>query len=75
MYATNGGNYGSGQTCTGAGATIVGNNTIWSPTGVTTECGMSLAAWQAKGNDAGTVAAAWPADSVVIALARSILGM
>ena len=48
------GNYGSGQTCQGNGTTVVYNNTVWSPTGSLTECGMSLQQWQAKGGDPAT---------------------
>lgn len=51
------------------------DNSIYTPTGKVTECGMSLAAWQATGGDPGTTAAVTPADSVIIALARSALGM
>jgi hypothetical protein len=69
------GNYGGGQTCSGAGQTIVFNNTIWSPTGKITECGTSLAQWQAAGNDPGTTGSPYPADGTVLGLARTILGM
>jgi len=75
LWLTNDGNYGSGQTCSGAGQTIVGGNTIWSPTGNIQECGMSLAQWQAKGNDAGTTAAAYPSDATVLSIARNMLGL
>lgn len=59
--------------CTGDGKTVMGNNTLFTPTGNVTECGASLAAWQAAGNDPGTVALAY-ADTTagaLIALARS----
>lgn len=60
--------------CSGVGKTILANNSIFSPTGNITECGTSLAAWQANGgNDPGTTAAPYPADEVVIALARQRL--
>jgi hypothetical protein len=75
LWLTQDGSYGSGQTCSGAGMTIVGGNTIWSPTGAVSECGTTLPQWQAQGNDPGTTAAAWPADSAILTLARSILGM
>lgn len=75
LYQTKDGNYGNGQACTSGGITITANNTIWSPTGAITECGMSLAAWQAKGNDPLTTASAFPDDSVVLAVAKAILGM
>ena len=75
LYQGKDGAYGSGQTCSGAGKTIVGNNTIWTPTGTVTECGGSLAAWQAQGNDIGTTASKYPDDSVIIAAARALLGV
>lgn len=74
LYLASDGDYGHG-TCSGPGATIVGGNTIWSPTGNITECGTSLAAWQAKGNDPGTVGKSYPTDLTVLALARQTLNM
>ena len=71
----NDGAYGSGQTCSGAGKTIVYNNTIWSPKAAITECGTSLANWQAQGNDVGTTASTYPPDATVLAIARSLLGL
>ena len=60
--------------CSGAGKSVLGNNTVFSPTGNITECGASLAAWQAAGNDAGTTAAAYseslPSDLIALARAR-----
>lgn len=72
------GSYGSGQACTTTAnedATIVHNNSIYTPTGAVTECGVSLAAFQAQGGDPGTTAAVTPADDVILALARAALGM
>ena len=67
--------YGDGQACTGPAKTIVQNNTVWVPQGTTvTECGTSIAAWQAQGGDPGTTVSTYPADSVVLAKARQILG-
>ena len=43
-----------------------------------TECGMSLAAWQAKApgvNDPGTVALKTPDDATLLALAKAALGL
>jgi hypothetical protein len=59
--------------CSGAGKTVMGNNTLFTPSGNVTECGMPLAAWQAAGNDAGTVAHAYADTSAgaLVALARS----
>lgn len=75
VVQTSDGNYGNGQTCSGAGFTTVHDNKIYTPTGAVTECGMSLAAWQAQGGDPGTVAATTPTDDALLALARSALGL
>ena len=78
LYMMQDGAYGTGQQCAGDathGATIVYNNTIYSPTGAITECGMPLAEWQELGNDAGTTAQAWPQDQVVLGAARQLLGV
>jgi hypothetical protein len=80
LYQTTAGDYGKGQVCegkapAGVAVTLVGNNTIWNPTGEVTECGGSLAAWQAKGHDLGTTGAKWPEDSVVLGVGRKILGL
>jgi hypothetical protein len=77
VVQTSDGDYGN-PSCTDGpnnAKTIVYGNTIYTPTGSVTECGMSLAAWQAKGNDVGTTAAPTPADSVILALAKTALGM
>jgi hypothetical protein len=75
VFMTGTGNYGDG-TCSGAGMTIVGNNSVYNPTGVVTECGDSLAAWQALGNDPGTTASVLPTDNddLILGLARTVLG-
>ncbi len=57
------------------GGTIVHDNTVWSPTGAVTECGKSLAAYQATGGDPGTTASAYPDDSVVLGIARQLMGL
>ena len=75
LWISRDGNYGSGQMCTGGAKTIVGGNTIWSPKGNITECGTSLAAWQAKGNDVGTKAMAYPPDETVLSVVRRTLRM
>ena len=72
------GSYGGGQACktdSSVDATVVHDNTIYTPTADVTECGMSLAAWQAQGGDPGTVARVWPADADLLALARAMLGL
>ena len=75
LYIAKDGNYGSGQACTAPGKTIVYNNTIYSPTGAITECGKTLAEWQAAGNDPMTTAMPYPDDSVILAIARNLLGL
>jgi hypothetical protein len=45
--------------CTGDDKSVMANNTVYSPTGNVTECGMPLAQWQAQGNDQGTTAHAF----------------
>lgn len=65
---------GSG-TCTGEGITVVHDNTIYSPTGAVTECGMPLAKWQAQGNDPGSTAAPFPPTDTLVAVARGLLGL
>ena len=70
--------YGGGQQCTTTGsvdATVVHGNTMYTPTGAFTECGTSLANWQAQGGDPGTVALPTPDDATLLALARGVLGM
>lgn len=77
VVQTSDGDYGN-PSCTDGpnnALTIVGNNTIFSPTGAITECGMPLAQWQAKGNDLGTTAQVTPTDDALIALAKAALGM
>lgn len=72
------GDYGGGQACktsASVDATNVHDNRVYTPTGSVTECGMSLAAWQAAGNDPGTTAAPYPSDATLIAYARAALGM
>ena len=71
-------NYGNGQECTtssNADATVVHDNHIYTPTGAVTECGKTLAAWQAQGGDPGTTASVTPDDATLLALARAALGM
>ena len=75
LWLAKDGNYGGGQVCSGAGITHVFNNTVFSPTGRITECGTSLAAWQAKGGDPGTTAAPYPADGLILGIARNLLGL
>ena len=75
------GDYGSGQQCTTTStvdATVVHDNTIYTPTAHVTECGMTLAAWQAANpgvNDPGSVALVTPDDATLLALAKAALGL
>jgi hypothetical protein len=75
LYLSQDGDYGHGQACTGGSKTIVHSNTVWSPTGKITECGKSLAEWQAEGNDLGTVTAPYPPDATVLGVVRKTLQM
>ena len=72
----NDGNYANGA-CSGDGKTVVGNNTIYTPTGRVTECGTTLAAWQAQGNDPGTTNHSYAdlTDAMLLGYARNVLGM
>ena len=58
--------------CKSPGKSIMANNTLYSPTGALSECGVPLAQWQAGGNDPGTTASAYGADlpAFTIAWAR-----
>lgn len=53
----------------------VGNNSYFSSDGTITECGKSLAAWQALGNDKGSTVAMTPSDAAILAQAKLKLGM
>eukprot|EP01079_Euglenida_sp_SAG-EU17-18_P010637 gene10638-1933_t len=76
LYMAKDGKYGGGQACKGsAGETIVGGNTIWTPTGTVTECGMPLEQYQKQGGDQGTKALPYPEDSEVLQVARKILNL
>jgi hypothetical protein len=61
-------------TCTGVGATIMSKNSYYTSDGDVTECGMPLAQWQAKGNDAGSTVAKLPDDATIIGWAKALLG-
>ncbi len=53
--------------------TVVHDNHIYTPNGRVTECGMSLAEWQAKGNDPGTTASTWPDDDKLVVMVQHLL--
>lgn len=61
--------------CSGVGTTVMRDNQVYSPTGAVTECGTTLAKWQAAGNDLGTTAAPYPDPLDMIAWMRQLLGM
>ena len=69
------GDYGSGQTCSGDGMTVVHDNKIYTPNGKVTECGMDLDKWQAKGNDPGTTANKWPSDNDLKSMIKKLLNI
>ena len=69
------GDYGRGQTCSGDGKTVVHDNQVYTPNGKVTECKMSLADWQAKGNDPGTTANMWPSDEELVEKIKNLLAL
>ena len=79
LYQAKDGNYGNPAGCSsfgqGPNATIVFNNTVWTPTGAVTECGTTLAQYQSKGGDPMTTASAYPQDSLVLSIARTLMGL
>ena len=76
VVQTQDGNYANGA-CSGDGKTVVGNNTVYTPTGRVTECGTSLAQWQAQGNDPMTTNHSFAelTDDLLLGYARATLGM
>ncbi len=56
------------------GKTVVHDNEYFTADGNITECGMSLQAWQAKGNDKGSTVAKYPKDAEIIGWAKAKLG-
>ena len=73
------GDYGLAQVCNDIPGvvpkTVVHDNHIYTPNGNVTECGMSLAEWQAKGNDPGTTASMWPDDADLVKKIQRLLNM
>ena len=74
VVMTGSGDYGN-PTCSGPGKTVLHDNHIYNPTGKVTECGKSLADWQAAGNDPGTTASTFPDDDVLVAMTRRLLNI
>ena len=73
VVLTRDGDYGHG-TCSGPGMTVVHDNIIFTPAGNVTECGMSLADWQAKGNDQDTMAGKGIPDETLVDAMKDLLG-
>ena len=51
------------------------DNQVYTPNGKVTECNMSLADWQAKGNDPGTTANMWPSDEDLVEKINNLLAV
>lgn len=78
VITIDGGDYGQGQTCHGSsteGKTFLANNSIYTPSGSVSECGMPLSKWQAQGNDPGTTVAAWPSPAEILEWGKAKIGM
>jgi hypothetical protein len=60
-------------TCTGTGATVVHDNSYFTPDGNLTECKLPFADWQAMGRDRGSTVATTPPDSTVVAWGRELV--
>ena len=74
VVMTKDGDYGN-PNCKDPGKTVVHGNHIYTPSGKVTECGMSLADWQAQGNDPGTMASTWPDDGVLVEMIQQLLNI
>jgi hypothetical protein len=61
--------------CQAVAGWSVHNNTVCSPNGELRVCGMNFSAWQALGNDEGTVVRGWPTDDELIAMGEAVLKM
>lgn len=65
--------------CSGGALSIMHDNVVSYPGSVSNgsirECGMSLAQWQAKGNDLRTTVVPLPPAEEIIAAARALLSM
>lgn len=53
---------------------VLYNNTVFSPTGKVTECGMPLEKWVALGHDLNSTAHPWPEDAELLAVMAATLG-
>ena len=77
VIMTKDGDYGLAQVCNDIPGvvpkTVVHDNHIYTPNGKVTECGMSLAEWQVKGNDPGSTASAWPDDDKLVVMVQELL--
>lgn len=63
-------------TCSGTGKSVLYNNKYYNEKGEVTECGSSLADWQAKDpkNDPGSKVSKLPDDMIIIGWAEELLG-
>jgi len=64
-----------GPQCNAPGKTVMSNNEYYTSTGDVTECGKSLADWQAQSpsNELGSKVAKIPSDSTIVGWARDKL--
>lgn len=74
LIQTADGDYGKGA-CTGDAKTVVHDNRVFTPTGKVTECGKTLAQWQAAGNDPGTTAGVIPDSATILGWVKEKIGM
>jgi hypothetical protein len=59
--------------CNGTGMSLLRNNSYYTPSGMISECRMSLANWQGRGNDLLSTVAATPSVAVVMAWGEAVL--
>jgi len=65
-----------GPQCSAPGKTKMANNAYYTPSGDVSECGSSLADWQAKdsSNEPNSTVSKTPSDEAIIGWARDVLG-
>jgi len=71
------GSVGHNQACGSDIQPITHDNTMYSPTGNITECGMPLSKWQSQGHDPGSTASAYPPNmnELILAAGSALLGL
>ena len=67
------GDYGAAANYCTKPTLVLYNNTVYSPTGKVTECGMPLDKWVSLGHDKGSTAHPYPEDSVLLEIMRQTL--